>query len=78
MVSRRRMTAELGALGEASDETLALIRTLSRPVYVTVRRRWDEDEPVARWERAVMTAHRGYEMVYRNEEIAFFRFEDHP
>jgi len=76
LAARRRMTNELGALGEASPGTRALIRSLARPVFVTVRRRWDEDGPAGEWDRAILSAHPGYALVYRNEEIAFFRWEE--
>jgi hypothetical protein len=76
LAARRRMTDELGALGEASPGTQALIRSLARPVFVTVRRRWDEDGPAGGWDQAIMSAHPGYALVYRNQEIAFFRWEE--
>ena len=75
LAARRRMIDELGALGEASPGTLELIRSLARPVFVAVRRRWDEDGPPGGWDQAIMSAHPDYALVYRNEEIAFFRWE---
>lgn len=72
---RRRATAELGALGEASGEVRALLADLGRPVLVTVRRRWEEPGDPGRWARMLAAPHPGYRLVYRNDDLAFFRWE---
>jgi hypothetical protein len=74
LAARRRVASELGGLGEASGESRTLLEQLGRPVFVTVRRRWDEEDPGG-WRYAVDYRHPGYRLVYRNEDLAFFRWE---
>jgi hypothetical protein len=69
--TRRAMTVEMGALSPASPATRELIRGLARPVFVAVRRRWEED-----WEQRLAADHPGYDLVYRNPDIAFFRWRE--
>jgi len=68
---RRAMTEEMGALSPASPATRELIQGLARPVFVAVRRRWEEN-----WEQVVAANHPGYDLVYRNPDIAFFRWQE--
>jgi hypothetical protein len=74
MAARRAAAEELGALAPASPATRELIRGLARPVFVAVRRRWEE-EAGAGWEEVLTGDHPGYHLVYRNADIAFFRWE---
>lgn len=73
--ARRTATVELGALSPASPGTRELIRGLGRPVFVAVRRRWEE-EAGGTWEQVLTGEHPDYDMVYRNPDIAFFRWRE--
>ena len=74
LAARRRVVAELGTLGAVSDQARDLLSALGRPVFVTLRRRWD-DRGAIDWERKLAASHPGYRLVYRNAGIAFFRWE---
>jgi hypothetical protein len=75
LAARRRIVADLGSLGPASDEARRVLSELGRPVFVTLRRRWGDTPD---WDHALAGPHPGYRLVYRNADIALFRWEAAP
>jgi hypothetical protein len=73
LADRRRAASELGALDPPSPEVVTFLRTLGRPVFVTVRRR--TAEATGLWARALAAPPAGYTLVYRNPDLAILRWE---
>ncbi len=71
--ARRHAAAELGALHPPSREVRDLLNGMARPVFVARRRRGD-GATIERWREELRAPHPGYQLVYHNDDIAFFRW----
>ncbi len=74
---RRQTAFELGALRTPSGDVREFLYRLGRPVFVA-RRRSRGGGDMDRWRREIGAVHPGYQLVYRNDDIAFFRWSGAP